>query len=161
MKQIHHTSIVFLTKNLLYCSMQNTLEGKGLTLALQELMEQWKRQTTIQTSLLVDGEDVLPLLMEEALSNVARHSHATAVRMELVSVLERITLSIADNRQGFAVTTTERKGVGLLSMRERMQALGGNVVSLLIVSRSLVKFRRERCADLPQRSLLIIRRTEL
>jgi signal transduction histidine kinase len=127
MKQIHHTSIVFLTKNLLYCSMQNTLEGKGLTLALQELMEQWKRQTTIQTSLLVDGEDVLPLLMEEALSNVARHSHATAVRMELVSVLERITLSIADNRQGFAVTTTERKGVGLLSMRERMQALGGNV----------------------------------
>lgn len=40
---------------------------------------------------------------------------------------DRVALSIADNGQGFDAATTERKGVGLLSMRERMQALGGDV----------------------------------
>jgi signal transduction histidine kinase len=111
------------------------LESKRLRPALQELVEQWRRQTTIPASLQVDGEDALPLLAEEALfrvvqealSNVARHSHATAVQVQLVSEPDRVTLSIDDNGQGFDTATTERKGVGLLSMRERMQALGGDV----------------------------------
>ena len=113
------------------------LEGKGLAPALQELVEQWKRQSTIPVTLSVTGELAQPLalLVEEALfrvaqeglSNVARHSQATSVQLQLVNEPERVTLSIADNGQGFDPATTENKGVGLYSMRERMQALGGDV----------------------------------
>jgi NarL family two-component system sensor histidine kinase LiaS len=111
------------------------LEGRGLTSALQELIAQWKRQNTIQASLQVDGEYTLPLLIEEALfrvvqealSNVARHSHATTVEVQLVKESNQVILSVVDNGQGFDVTATERNGVGLLSMGERMQALDGDV----------------------------------
>ncbi|HEY0755466.1 MAG TPA: sensor histidine kinase [Ktedonobacteraceae bacterium] len=112
------------------------LEGKGLKLALQELVEQWKNQTTIQASLQADDEQALPLLVEEAffrvaqeaLSNAARHSCATSILVRLSNEAEQVTLSIADNGQGFSAAPGElHKGVGLLSMRERMQALGGNV----------------------------------
>ena len=58
---------------------------------------------------------------------MAHHSNAPTVEVQLVEELDQITLSVTDNGQGFDVTTTERKGIGLLSMRERMQALGGDV----------------------------------
>ena len=111
------------------------LEGKGLRPALQELVTQWQRQTNIPVSLQVNGIDALPVLVEEALfrvaqealSNVARHSHAMDVQVQLTDDPDRVVLSIADNGQGFDATTSDRKGVGFLSMRERMQALGGDV----------------------------------
>lgn len=98
-------------------------------------MVRWKRQATIAASLQFDGEQALSLPVEEALfrvaqealSNVARHSHATTVHMQLVNEPDLVTLSIADNGQGFSPATTEIKGVGFLSMRERMQALSGDV----------------------------------
>ncbi|HZU70642.1 MAG TPA: sensor histidine kinase [Ktedonobacteraceae bacterium] len=111
------------------------LEGRGLRPALQELIEQWERQTGIQASLSIESEQALPVLVEEALfrvaqealSNVARHSQATSVQVRLVNEADRVTLSIIDNGQGFDATAAERKGIGLFSMQERMQALDGDV----------------------------------
>ena len=40
---------------------------------------------------------------------------------------EMVTLSVADNGQGFDTTRHGHLGVGLLSMQERMKALGGDV----------------------------------
>lgn len=111
------------------------LEGKGLRPALQELVIQWQRQTGIPVNLQVSGNDALPVLVEEALfrvaqealSNVARHSHATDVQVQLANNSDQVALSLADNGRGFDAATSDRKGVGFLSMRERMQALGGDV----------------------------------
>jgi signal transduction histidine kinase len=111
------------------------LEGKGLVEALRELTTQWTEQTGIVANLRVEDFRILPLTIEEALyriaqealSNVARHSKATLVQMVLMMTADTVTLSITDNGQGFDTTRPGHMGVGLLSMRERMKALGGDV----------------------------------
>src|SRR6266571_116274 len=114
------------------------LEGKGLVAALREMATQWAQQTNIVANLRVEGADgtqTLPLTVEEALfrvaqealANVARHSKATLVQMILTITDDTVTLSIADNGQGFDTTRQGHLGVGLLSMQERMKALGGDV----------------------------------
>ena len=63
---------------------------------------------------------------QEALANVARHSHASAVTLDLDLAADAVTLTIADNGCGFDASTASR-GVGLDSMRERLEALGGRL----------------------------------
>ncbi|HCI80988.1 MAG TPA: sensor histidine kinase, partial [Ktedonobacter sp.] len=75
-------------------------------------------------------EEALYRVAQEALSNIARHSKATLVQMTLTIANEDVTLLIADNGQGFDASQQGRSGamgVGLLSMRERNQALAGDV----------------------------------
>jgi NarL family two-component system sensor histidine kinase LiaS len=117
------------------------LEGKGLVAALRELATDWTQQTNIVATVRVEGvtgtlpTEALPLTLEEALfrvaqeglSNVVRHSKATLVQLTLTLTSETVTLSVADNGQGFDPTRHEHLGVGLLSMQERMKALGGDV----------------------------------
>jgi len=111
------------------------LEGKGLVAALRELATEWAQQTNIVANLRVEGTQTLPISVEEALfrvaqealANVARHSKATLVQMILTTTDETVTLSITDNGQGFDTTRQGYLGVGLLSMQERMKALGGDV----------------------------------
>ncbi len=111
------------------------LEGKGLAAALRELATQWTQQTGIVANLRVEGSQTLSLTVEEALfrvgqealANVARHSKATLVQILLTTTDDTVTLSVIDNGQGFDTTQQGRLGVGLLSMQERMKALGGDV----------------------------------
>ncbi len=111
------------------------LEGKGLIEAVRELTTQWTAQTGIVANLRVEDNRTMPLTVEEALyriaqealSNVARHSKATLVQLALTTTEDSVTLSITDNGQGFDTTRQGHMGVGLLSMRERMKALGGDV----------------------------------
>jgi NarL family two-component system sensor histidine kinase LiaS len=72
-------------------------------------------------------EEALFRVAQEALANVSRHSKATLVQMILTTSDITVTLSIVDNGQGFDTTRQEHLGIGLLSMRERMKALGGDV----------------------------------
>ena len=114
------------------------LEGKGLVTALRELATQWTQQTDIVANVRVESaeetqtisllvEEALYRIAQEALANVARHSKATLVQMVLTITEETVTLSILDNGQGFDTTRQDGLGVGLLSMRERMNPLGGTV----------------------------------
>jgi NarL family two-component system sensor histidine kinase LiaS len=112
------------------------LEGKGLSAALRELATQWAQQTDIVANVRAEeGTQTLPLTVEEALfrvaqealANVARHSKATLVQMQLTSADDTVTLSVVDNGQGFDTAHEGRLGVGLLSMQERMKSLGGDV----------------------------------
>ncbi|GAC1423157.1 MAG: hypothetical protein PVS3B3_37530 [Ktedonobacteraceae bacterium] len=111
------------------------LEGKGLVEALHDLMAQWMQQTGIIAKLQVEGQQILPLVVEEALfrvaqealSNVARHSHATLVQLKLSVSGDTVTLTLEDNGQGFDSTQRNGRGIGLHSMQERMKALGGDM----------------------------------
>ena len=111
------------------------LEGKGLVAALRELAAEWTQQTDIVANLRVEGTQKLPLTIEEALfrvaqealANAARHSKATLVQMVLTTTDDTVTLSVSDNGQGFDMSRQGHLGVGLLSMQERMEALGGDV----------------------------------
>lgn len=111
------------------------LEGKGLVAALRELLPQWTQQTEIVANLRVEGAQALPLTVEEALfrvaqealSNIARHSKAHLVQIDLTMSGETATLTIQDDGQGFDPARLEHRGVGLYSMQERMKALGGDL----------------------------------
>jgi two-component system, NarL family, sensor kinase len=71
-------------------------------------------------------------IVQEAMTNVARHAKATEVVVTLVSGEERIGLVVRDNGQGLPVGANRSGGSGLLGMRERARLCGG---SLRLISR--------------------------
>lgn len=58
---------------------------------------------------------------------MARHSKATLVQMVLTTTEDSVVLSVIDNGQGFDMASPGSHGVGLLSMKERVKALGGDI----------------------------------
>lgn len=70
------------------------------------------------------------LIVNEALSNVARHANATEVHLKCVQDRSWFTLQIRDNGQGFDGTidpTNERSGLGLHHMQRRARLYGGDL----------------------------------
>jgi len=115
------------------------LEGRGLAEALRHYLPEWAQRTGIEAAVRVQGARPLPLPVEqaifrvaqEALANVARHSRAETVDVHLVWTEEVVSLTVTDDGRGFE--QAERSaGMGLHSMRERMEKLGG---TLLVESR--------------------------
>lgn len=72
-------------------------------------------------------EQTLFRVTQEALANVARHSGATAVEVCLAWIGSQVKLTISDNGRGFNSATVNGQGLGLSSMRERMEAIGGSL----------------------------------
>ncbi len=109
------------------------LEGQGLALALQNYLNTWSQHTRIPVEFHVQGERSLALSIEqplyriaqEALSNVARHSSASAVTVNLAYDAKQVRLSIHDNGSGFDPAGINGQNFGLQSMRERADALDG------------------------------------
>jgi signal transduction histidine kinase len=62
---------------------------------------------------------------QEAMNNIAKHSQASLVSLDLQERDGRIELTIQDNGQGFDLDTA-RRGLGLSTMRERSQLSGGS-----------------------------------
>ena len=61
------------------------------------------------------------LVVQEALTNVLRHSGATSARVDVSSVDDTLLVSVVDDGQGGDV----REGLGLQGMRARVERLGG------------------------------------
>jgi len=110
------------------------LGKKTLAEALQEYVIDWSRQNGIAADLKIDNVSSLPLpgdetlfrVTQEALANVARHSNARHVMVELADQDDEIILRIEDDGVGFDLSQVE-KGVGLDSMRERLETVGGHL----------------------------------
>ncbi len=109
------------------------LQAKGLIMALHDYVTAWSHQCKIVADLTLPEICPLPLLIEEslwrvtqeALSNIARHSQANAVHIHLEWAAQHVSLSISDNGQGFETNLYKHKGVGLHSIRERIEQIGG------------------------------------
>ena len=70
--------------------------------------------------------------LQEALTNVAKHAQARKVHVELSSLNGEVKLTVSDNGRGFARMAYGQKmskfrGIGLLGMQERFEALGGRI----------------------------------
>jgi signal transduction histidine kinase len=63
-------------------------------------------------------------VVQEALSNVARHSHATQANIRIIYQEREIQIQIDDNGSGFDVSKTAN-GLGLRLIRERLESIGG------------------------------------
>ncbi len=110
------------------------LVGKGLATALHQHLSAWSERTGITAKLRVSGERKVPLeteqalyrVAQEALANVARHSGSDRLEVDLNYNRHHVTLEITDHGCGFDVETAMGKGLGLISMRERVVALAGD-----------------------------------
>jgi two-component system sensor histidine kinase/response regulator len=116
------------------------LDDYGLMAALQWYGEQFSRQAAL--AVVVEGEETSPRLppaleialfriVQEALNNILKHAAASRVTVRLSSTAEGIRLVVADDGIGFDPMTLQgpdgRKGWGLRTMRERAQAVGGQL----------------------------------
>ncbi len=114
----------------------SALEKQGLVKAMREFASQWSQQSGIATEITVAGElvpsmkveETLFRIVQEALANVARHSRATRVEITMTSEQETCRLKVDDNGQGFDYATKQGKGIGLLSMQERMHSVDGTLL---------------------------------
>ena len=66
-------------------------------------------------------------VVQEALHNALKHSKARTIRIDLRSSGADLTLSIADDGVGFDAEGAVSTGLGLTSMKERVDALGGTL----------------------------------
>jgi len=75
---------------------------------------------------------VLFRVAQEALTNVARHAHATQVNMSISEISGAIRMEISDNGKSFAVEKAfqakNHKRLGLIGMKERIEMVGGSLV---------------------------------
>jgi PAS domain S-box-containing protein len=113
------------------------LEEQGLEHALRQLAERSSVEGAIICELTASGtvqrlDPAVELgifrVAQEAVGNSVKHAKATRISIELMFASEGVTLSVTDNGNGRAVhpDVLAKKGYGLLAMRERAQAIGGN-----------------------------------
>jgi len=109
------------------------LQEKGLEEVLREHIAIWERNNGIAVQvqfpeamppLNLETQEVLYRVSQEAFSNIARHSKATAARLAIQRQSDRLAMLISDNGRGFDIAKTGC-GMGLRSMPERVQKLGG------------------------------------
>ena len=110
------------------------LDDLGLVEALKEELSTWQdRHPGIETNLDVagnlDGLDeriniTIYRIVQECLTNIARHADATRVSISLSGNIDNLLLSVSDNGQGLDQSTPS-DGLGLIGMRERAEGLGG------------------------------------
>lgn len=111
------------------------LDEKSLDEILSEYAADWSHQNSIeldpdlQTGIVASLEvkQTLLRILQESLANVARHSAGESISLTLRSHEQEVTLLIGDDGQGFSPDEVE-SGMGLQSMRERAESLGGNLV---------------------------------
>jgi len=116
------------------------LEELGLQAALDELVTTWKsrhKEVKCEVSItpihevLEEAKGItLYRLTQECLTNITKHSNATAVDIQLFykrkSQQEGLQLIVKDNGQGFNLNNTI--GFGLPGMRERVEGLNGDLI---------------------------------
>lgn len=114
------------------------LDNLGLFPALEFLAAKVTRCTGLRVYVVGDSgvrlpgavETALYRIVQEAVNNAVKHAHADSVRIELKRSPSKVACSVRDDGSGFD-TKRRSHGLGLIGIRERLNALGGslNVVS--------------------------------
>jgi two-component system sensor histidine kinase UhpB len=120
-----------------------TLDDLGLLAALEAYVEAYSTRMPLRVAFTADGFDekdgrlppqvelVLYRVVQEALTNVAKHANADAVQVELRRGPDEILAQVADDGEGFDVEEMMRsreRGLGLFGMQERLALVRGQLV---------------------------------
>jgi PAS domain S-box-containing protein len=113
------------------------LDDLGLHAAIEWLARDATRRMGVEVTLHLGEADppvdervstALYRMVQEALTNVARHAQATEVEVTLRTAADALVLTVQDNGIGFSADALEREGsFGLLGLRERALMLGGRM----------------------------------
>jgi len=113
------------------------LDDVGVAAAIEWQAKEFERHTGIRCRVRLGGDDIqldadrsiaLFRLVQEALTNVARHAYATRVTIALTEIDHTLVVVVRDNGRGMRTTARHRTGaLGLLGMRERIHLCGGRL----------------------------------
>jgi len=113
------------------------LDDLGLEAAVEWQVQEFARQSGINCQLDLRVGDTLVReehataafrILQEALVNIARHAEADNVTVEVRLVGKALFLVVSDDGCGIGdVTLSSARSIGLIGMRERAGALGGEV----------------------------------
>ncbi len=115
------------------------LDDLGLVAALQWYIQEFEKRYAIPTDFVVNKnqtrlppqyETVLFRIIQEGLTNVAKHAKASQATVKLEIYSSQVCVTIMDNGRGFDLEKRlgegKRAGWGLLGIRERVSLLGGS-----------------------------------
>jgi signal transduction histidine kinase len=118
----------------------SALDDLGLVAALESQLTDFRRRHGITVDFVHDGFDIrrgeeieraVYRIVQEALTNVTRHAHAKNVRVHVSADDHTCVVVVEDDGVGFDVAEAERpgnrRGLGLLGIRERVSQLRGSV----------------------------------
>lgn len=117
-------------------SLRPAVLDAGIAAALEWLAAEFSRSSDAvchlrvheeQVSLAEDGSIAVFRIVQEALTNIARHAHARHVFVTLDQVDDYCVLDIRDDGKGFDPVAIRRKSFGLAGMKERALMLGGEI----------------------------------
>ena len=117
------------------------LDDSGLVPALRWYLERFEQRSGIEVRLTAAIGDRLPTaeqetvcfrLVQEALTNAARHAQARSIRVSLARASGGVEISVRDDGKGFDVQAAlerARRGeaLGLAGMQERVSLVGGEI----------------------------------
>jgi PAS domain S-box-containing protein len=113
------------------------LDDLGLIPAAEWLVQNFSERSGIRCELEIGAPDLelqdpqasaLYRILQESLTNVARHAKASQVEVRLDRTGGAVTLRVRDDGRGFSVNEARKgKSYGLLGLRERTYLLGGEV----------------------------------
>jgi two-component system sensor histidine kinase DegS len=128
------------TRKIIFDLRPMALDDLGLAAALKKFVANYKEQYGLPVEYQYFGpekrlppavEVALFRIVQEALNNIYKHAHATSALVKLEVLPARVNLVVRDNGRGFDVEKVlkdpERKGYGLLGIRERVQLLNGEL----------------------------------
>jgi PAS domain S-box-containing protein len=99
---------------------RNFTQRSGIACALQVLPPELALQDPEATALY--------RILQESLTNVARHANATRVEARVEQIGSEIMLRVSDNGRGFSAAESRKQGsYGLLGLRERVYLVGGRL----------------------------------
>jgi PAS domain S-box-containing protein len=115
------------------------LDEFGFRAAVEGEISMFRKRTGVMVDLAYDVDErelgpetalALYRIVQESLTNVARHSGATRVQIRIANIDHMVELEIVDNGRGIAaadVAAGASAGLGIAGVRERAYALGGEV----------------------------------
>lgn len=115
----------------------SVLDDFGIIAAIESEIEEFGTRTNIKCNLISDLEELklhknisigIFRIFQECLTNIARHSQADLVEVEISMLKNNLQLSISDNGIGLDQNQIESdKSIGLLGMKERAILIGGKL----------------------------------
>ena len=114
----------------------SVLDELGLGPALKWQAREFTRRSGVPVEIQIDGyldkladthRTCLYRLVQEALTNCARHARASEIRIAVHGGASAITATVEDNGVGFDVPAARSRGLGLLGAGERVRELGGRM----------------------------------
>lgn len=125
------------------------LDELGLAASLDSLVSEWNARSGGKShyQLNIDGDCALlpePLtitlfrIIQECLTNIAKHSAATNANVTLEITAEAVALTVEDDGSATKLPFTDNSGIGLLGIRERAAALAGRMTLAIAQPHGLI-----------------------